>query len=183
MIRAFLAINLDDEVKHQLFRVGTSLKEKLNLSVKWVKESHLHFTLRFLGNIEQKDVENVIQSLTELQYLPAFDLSFTQVIAFPEQKPRIIGMAVKQSDPLGNLVNYLTNQLLKLGFEPEERVFMPHITLGRIAKPRRKGLLQLDNLDFPKKQTVTKVTLFQSEISPEGSIYSVLQQFPLQQIS
>jgi 2'-5' RNA ligase len=182
MIRAFLAISLDDDVKHQLFRVGTSLKEKLNLSVKWVKENHLHLTLRFLGNIEQCDVDTLTNSLSDLESLTSFDLNFSQIIAFPLQKPRVIGMAIKPSENLGELVDFLSNRLLQLGFEPEERTFQPHITLGRIAKPRRKGL-QLNHCEFPKKQAVTSVTLYQSQISPEGSIYSIIHQFPLKNMS
>lgn len=178
MIRAFLAINLDDDVKHQLFKMSSHLKEKLNLSVKWVKENHLHLTLRFLGNIEPPDIAKLSDSLTELERLPAFELAFSEVIAFPQQKPRVIGMAITPSDDLGNLVQYLSNHLVKLGFEAEDRLFLPHITLGRIAKPRRKNLL-LDHPSFPKKQAVTSVTLFQSEITPEGSIYSIIKQFPL----
>ncbi len=178
MIRAFLAINLDDDVKHQLFRVGTSLKEKLNLSVKWVKENHLHLTLRFLGNIEQEELEKLTQSLVALEDLSAFDMSFEQLIAFPQQKPRVIGMAIVPSDNLGRLVASLAEHLQQIGFQPDERIFLPHITLGRIAKPRRKGL-QLENFELPKKQSVNSVALFQSEISPEGSIYSILREFPL----
>lgn len=180
MIRAFFAINLDDEIKHQLFNVGTNLREKLNLSVKWVKENHLHLTLRFLGNIEPNEVTLLASSLTDLESFPAFDLTFSQVIAFPLQKPRIIGMAIEPSNILGKVIDHLSNNLIKLGFKPEERIFLPHITLGRIAKPRRKGL-QLDYSNFPTKQSVNSITLFQSEISPEGSIYSVLHQFPLKQ--
>jgi 2'-5' RNA ligase len=178
MIRAFFAIALDDDIKQQLFTAGTRLKERLNLSVKWVKENHLHLTLRFLGNIEPSQLELLIQDLSGLEELPSFQLSFSDLIAFPQQKPRVIGMGIQESVPLDNLVHCISQNLDELGLDSENRIFLPHITLGRIAKPRRKSL-QLDYLELPKIQHVASVTLFQSQLSPEGSIYSVLHQFPL----
>lgn len=180
MIRAFFAITLDDNIRQQLFKAGTNLKEKLNMSVKWVKENHLHLTLRFIGNIETSQIQPLVTSLKGLEDLPAFPLTFSDIIAFPQQKPRVIGMGIEESDRLNQLVNCITDKLINLGYEPEDRQFLPHITLGRIAKPRRKGLV-FENQDLPKKQIVSTVTLFKSELSPEGSVYSILHEFPLRE--
>jgi RNA 2',3'-cyclic 3'-phosphodiesterase len=177
MLRAFFAIALQDDIRQALLREISYLKENLPISIKWVKKQQLHLTLRFLGSITPNQVDQIINTLT-LGDLPTFNLEFQHLVALPHHKPRIIGMGVRLSEELATLIRYLDETLRDRGFEPESRTFLPHITLGRIAKPKRKSLL-LDKMRVFHPQSVSQITLYESQLSPEGSIYSALCHFPL----
>ncbi len=181
MIRAFFAITLDEEVKQGLLTEISHLKENFPVSIKWVKKHQLHLTLRFLGSVTGSQLDQIINTIV-IDNLPSFNLEFQHLLAFPQHKPRIIGMSVRPNRELSLVVHYLRRVLMPVGFAPEDRAFLPHITLGRITKPRRK-LIMLRPTVTANLQHVSQITLFESQLSPEGSKYSVLQLFPLKTTS
>lgn len=176
--RVFFAITLDDLVKHSISNQIELLKKSCHFQVRWVKDTQLHLTLRFLGNVTQDQIDNFNSYFHDLENAPAFDLELQQVIAFPINKPRVIGIGIRLNECLMNVVDLLEKKLTEFGFEPEQRNFLPHITLGRIAKPRRKSL-PFAEFDLLSKQRVNHITLFKSQLTPDGSIYTVLKEFKL----
>jgi 2'-5' RNA ligase len=90
-------------------------------------------------------------------------------------------MNVRPTKGLSLLVSTLEENLKALGFVLEDRTFLPHITLGRITKSRRKPIM-LQPTITANSQHVSYITLFESQLSPEGSKYSVLQLFPLRAV-
>ncbi|MBU1965455.1 MAG: RNA 2',3'-cyclic phosphodiesterase, partial [Proteobacteria bacterium] len=76
----------------------------------------------------------------------------------------------------------LERALREIGFPPEERPFRPHLTLGRIKSP--KGLTGLTEA-LEKEKTYTAglftasvLSLFQSELTPRGAVYTRLAVYP-----
>ena len=69
------------------------------------------------------------------------------------------------------------------GFQRERRRFHPHITLMRFKKPLRRGLasrwiqahLDFHSAPFP----VAQFALYESELSPQGAIYTKRQVYEL----
>lgn len=176
--RVFFAINLDDSIKHQIHTEIEALKKICNMPIRWVRESQLHLTLRFIADITQNQLADIYHQVHFLEETASFDLKLDKIAIFPSQKPRIIGIKIDLSDELAQLVATLNHQLRGIGLESDERSFLPHITLGRIAKPKRKPIA-LDGLTLPPRQRVNKIILFRSELTPDGSIYSVLKEFKL----
>ena len=70
-----------------------------------------------------------------------------------------------------------------LGFEPEHREFSAHLTLGRIKIPRPDVALTraIDSLKDTAFGTlrVEAIHLFESQLHPEGSIYTKLSSHAL----
>ena len=70
-----------------------------------------------------------------------------------------------------------------IGFTPEERPFRPHLTLGRIRSP--KGLTGLAKVlekgeEYAAGRFIASgLSLFQSELTPRGAVYTRLKWFPL----
>ena len=50
-IRAFLAVDLDDDLKPKINRIIKEFK-KIDTNIKYVDLTNLHFTLKFFGNID-----------------------------------------------------------------------------------------------------------------------------------
>lgn len=176
--RVFFAITLDETVKHSISNQIDLLKKSCNFQVRWVKDAQLHLTLRFLGNISTDQLEQFYLDFEELHETPAFNLELQQIMTLPANKPRVIGIGIRQTDDLSNIISILEKKLINFGFEPEQRQFLPHITLGRIAKPRRKNMPVAD-VNLLSIQRVKHITLFKSQLTPDGSIYTVLKEYKL----
>jgi 2'-5' RNA ligase len=177
-IRIFFAIRLNDILVKNITRYLNHLRKTLTFPIRWARESQLHLTLRFLGSIQPSQLEEIYKVNHILKNFHPFDMTLKEVTAFPTFKPRIIGIKIEPSPELLALTNSLEEYFREIGFEPEERAFLPHITLGRIAKPRKRTVnLQYDYL--PQNQRVEQITLFKSQLTPEGSIYTILQEFTL----
>jgi len=77
---------------------------------------------------------------------------------------------------LAKLAYELGEQLADLGFEKENRKFVPHITLGRVKKKI--------NIEEPLPITksifdINEIGLIKSELRPSGSVYTPLKLFKL----
>ena len=71
--------------------------------------------------------------------------------------------------------------LARVGVEPDQRAFLPHITLARLnrgAGPVGDLLEQSGGLTSTPF-TVDRFALFESDLTPDGSVYSIVERYPL----
>lgn len=184
MMRAFVAVDLSSEVKENLNSLLAQLR-RLKADVKWVKENSLHLTLKFLGEISEKEAAKVVAILEAISsdYAP-FQLSFRSVGQFPEKgSPRVFWVGIEPSPALLYLQERLDIALEKEGFARETRDFHPHLTLGRVKSLRgcelvRRELKKYENCSFGQMEA-NALTLFQSFLRPEGAEYKIIHQVKL----
>ncbi|MBC8228711.1 RNA 2',3'-cyclic phosphodiesterase [bacterium] len=184
-IRTFIAIEIPDEIQAKLVEIQTELA-KFMLRVSWVKQSNIHLTLKFLGDIQANQVESinsVLQSVAE-SHSP-FDMSLAEIGVFPNlRRPRVIWIGItKGAEQATQLAKAVSNSLQPLGFQREKRGFTPHLTLGRIRRPVNlqnvsSKFNQYDNLDIPTLK-IDQIAFIQSQLHPRGSIYTPLRKFAL----
>ncbi len=176
-IRAFIAVNLPDEVKEELDRVSRRLADQIpSKAVRWVKPDRIHLTLRFLGDTPLEKLPAIASNLDLItrQY-PFFKLHLDLVGCFPNHKrPRVIwvGMA-GDTHTLNSLKKGIDGILAPLSWEVEERAFRPHLTLGRVKDSRHMGDVKWDIGVENKSMEVTDVHLIESQLRPSGPIYTV----------
>ena len=72
----------------------------------------------------------------------------------------------------------MTNFVRKCGITPERRRFVPHVTLGRL-KPSAGKTVDFKVMNILLSGIADSVTLFQSELTPDGAIHTALAEFPL----
>ena len=77
----------------------------------------------------------------------------------------------------------IETQLEKIGFQPEDRPFHPHLTLGRMKSSRGKEEL-VGRMERHKEEEfgdfqVERVILFKSDLRPSGPIYTLLKEIKL----
>src|SRR3989339_1184152 len=110
--RIFIAINLPEDMKRELLL----LKEKwAEVPAKWTIEDNLHITLAFLGNVSDKELEEIIQiaEQTTKGYSP-FSFSFTRVQYGPlNDTPRMIWLLGENSQELLELQEGIQELLQK----------------------------------------------------------------------
>jgi 2'-5' RNA ligase len=89
---------------------------------------------------------------------------------------------MKESQALINLYEDIANELVRFGYQKEERGFTPHATIGRVKSNRNVGelLRRLEEFkvaDFPDFE-VQNVILMKSELKPAGAKYYSLAEIP-----
>lgn len=185
-MRAFVAINLPERIKQELVRVQDLFRGS-DVPVRWVRPEGLHITLKFLGEVGEERVAELVRVVKEAgSGVGPFTLELTEVGAFPNARyPRVIWLGIADAGgELRRLQSRIEKGFEALGFEPEGREYAPHLTLGRVVTSRARGQL-IRILHAEKKQhggvfEVTAVDLMHSTLLPTGAEYALLESVPLQ---
>jgi len=179
--RVFIAINLPLEVKNKLISLS---QEWVNLPLRLTKKDSLHLTLIFLGYLTDEQVWQVCQSVKKVASItPIFEIVFDQVCLGPKEKnPRLIWLKGRENPILSHLKQSLEKELsLRVGFSPENRPFLPHITLARL---KQREWRQLKFQPKIKKEVIIKlpvnsIAVMESHLLRDGAEYSVLEEVGL----
>ncbi|MFH0795749.1 MAG: RNA 2',3'-cyclic phosphodiesterase [Candidatus Omnitrophota bacterium] len=155
-------------------------------SLHWVTPENQHFTLRFLGDVEEARhslLINAGQKAAE-KHSP-FSVQISDSGFFPGKgDPRVFWIGVTEgADSLTVLSRVLSDVLKEAGFPPEERPFIPHLTIARIKQKLPEERLQRLVAAWKEKVfvpfTVTEFFLMESKLLPAGLIYRKIEAFPL----
>jgi len=187
-LRAFIAIELDPEIKKFINVFESELKTKSPSGLRWVKVDQLHLTLKFLGDITAPQVEAVSQTINRVVgENHSFQLQVEGTGAFPNwRNPRTLWIGLNKNNELNLLFQQLDVALTSLGFTPEGKPFSPHLTLCRVSDyvdPRMVQPLQKAFEDFHVSSLPTwrikEVVFFKSLLQPGGPVYTPLSRHVL----
>ncbi|MBO3757997.1 MAG: RNA 2',3'-cyclic phosphodiesterase [Candidatus Brockarchaeota archaeon] len=158
------------EVQEEIVSIGCD--------VKLVEEYNFHFSLAFLGEI------NEIQKNEICKFLGTFDKTSTKIRlsgigSFPSSNnPRVIWIGVSDgAELLRENAKKIWPFLEKIGIKIDKR-FEPHLTIARVRSPRNKGklvvkLAELANVDFGEV-LISPIRLKKSTLTYNGPIYETL---------
>ena len=146
----------------------------------WQDEEQLHLTLRYIGEVERWQAEDVASALGSLHAAPV-DLALSGVGWFDQGPRGALFARVAPVDPLAALHKKLDRALVGAGLQPERRAYLLHITLAR----RRSGAI--DPAGWLERRAalatpadrVAAVILYQSHVSKHGSTYEAVASYPL----
>jgi len=185
-MRTFVAIKMGDAVKSKLIPLLERLR-RAEKGVKWVGPEGLHFTLKFLGEVDGErlpEVESVLASAA--RDAKTFTLACTGTGTFPpaSRSARVIWAGIVPEPSLMRLQARLEDDLEVLDFPKERRPFHPHVTLGRVKHPSGLGnrgsqILEKERETFFGETVVEKVTFFRSELKPTGAVYTTISEFEI----
>jgi 2'-5' RNA ligase len=184
-IRVFVAARLPESV---LAAIG-GLQERLaarGFGVRWVVVGNIHLTVKFLGEIDDGQLDGITRVLnrTVCSFAP-FRLTAAGVGVFPRlNRARVIWVGLKgQLAELRALRNAIEGDLEAVGHRRDKRPFTGHLTLGRVKKTIAPSELRtaIDAVgDFASEPfMVDRVVLFRSDLRPSGAAYTELRQFLL----
>jgi 2'-5' RNA ligase len=179
VIRAFVAAELDNQVLDNISKLIEILKPRLP-AVRWTPKTNLHLTLKFLGNIEESQVNPVtVQLRASLKLFPRCTINAKGLGVFPDvRRPKILWVGLS-GDLLAQLAASVEAALVPLGFTSENRVFTPHLTIGRWREGSRPTTKLRQEIESWSRSefgacAVEQIVLFQSVLRPEGASYSEL---------
>ncbi len=185
-IRAFLAMEPSAEVLAAIGRLQEKLKREISGAIRWTRPQSNHLTLKFLGNIDANAVENICAAVKkQAAAVPPLLLKVEKMGVFPDlRKPRVLWVGTTgDSQKLATLQSKLEAELEVLGFPPENRPFRPHLTLGRIKDARAavgiEAAIKKHSGFAAGEFKASELILFQSNLTPQGAIYTKLKTFQL----
>lgn len=184
-VRAFIGCALDLGATRkvvELSRAARSLADAAGWEARWVPAPNLHFTLRFLGDIDQGLVGPVAEAMRSVaRATPALVVGVGGLGAFPDRDaPRVVYADVTRGhEALARLAARLEDALGALGFARAGRPFVGHMTLARVQVSRGSlGAITPPNSDCGAG-TVGAVTLYRSDLFSSGSEHVALARAPL----
>ncbi|MFN2501542.1 MAG: RNA 2',3'-cyclic phosphodiesterase [Pyrinomonadaceae bacterium] len=184
--RLFVAIDFPDSVRRAVTDYISVLREQHGqLRVGWQSPQKLHLTLKFLGNVEERvigDTENTVRSVAD-KY-PVFRGTLEGTGVFPDvRRPRILWLGVGHGkEMISNMGSEIEDKFAAIGFTSEKRAFSPHLTIARIRESDGAVNLATSHLTAGFASTTFNVTalhLYESTLSPAGSVYSPISSFRL----
>jgi len=180
VIRAFIAVDIDRQTVKKISETLVQLKPRVP-GIRWGSFTNFHFTLKFLGDIEETKVNSIADALElELRPFPRFTINAKGLGVFPDiKRPRVLWIGLEGKE-LKDLASKVEKAVEPLGFMPEKRQFQPHLTVGRwrefVDSSRTLGeeLERWKSYEFGES-TVAEVIFFQSVLKPEGAAYHTLK--------
>jgi len=169
-LRLFLALRLPEPVLDALVEWQPAALSGGRL----VPRDNLHVTLAFLGHRPRGELDGILSALRETAAEAA------PIVLGPARyrETRSVGMLVldDRDGHAGVLARDLHGRLERLGvYEPEKRVWLPHLTVLRFRTPPRLRPEPPALEPFSPSDAAA----FLSRLSPSGAQYEVLESFAL----
>jgi len=180
-MRCFIAIAVPEELKEKILEVQNKLKQA-GANLKLVERENLHFTVKFLGEIEENQIKEVKEFLASLEE-KSFEISIKGLGVFPtEDYIKVVWLGVeKNQDVFLNLIKKINKNLDKIRKEKKE--LNTHLTIARVRSAKNKNELKAAVQDLKETEIgemqVNSLKLISSELTPEGPKYTELAEFEL----
>ncbi|MGM0626256.1 MAG: RNA 2',3'-cyclic phosphodiesterase [Bacteroidota bacterium] len=171
--RLFLGIPLDEN--HRSHCQEVSEKNSHVKNIRWTPENNLHITSLFIGDTPESHIPELIRKISLiLEGFEPFSLTAERFVFMPPRKPKMIWLRYQKHPEFSRLSLLLAQEIL--GKDPDHPP-KPHVTLARFKRaPAQK-------ISFPEVEAgsmaVSGISLYQSELKPDGARYKRIESFLL----
>lgn len=172
MIRAFIGIDIPEVIKDKI----SELKKELQIEhIRFVSKENMHITLFFLGDIDQRQVEEVKDVLEKIDRKP-FYASVVGIGTFSIKRPNILFAKISDGNKeISNIYDMLIHRIKEFGIRMDHRAYDPHITIARIPDTREREQIN----EFVNRNSrielgrfeCRSVNLKQSMLTSSGPVY------------
>jgi 2'-5' RNA ligase len=148
---------------------------------RWVEPTDYHVTLRFIGDIGNRQASEIDSLLADVSRGP-LALRISGLGSFGGDKPHSVFATVEPNRALAELQGEVDRLVRACGVEADKRKFQPHVTLARL-----KGASSFDVAEYlslrgwfpPQTFTAHRFVLYSSRDSVGGGPYMVETSYPL----
>ena len=174
MVRAFVALELPAEIQERLKGVQEKLRgcqARLTL----VEPALIHITLKFLGEVAEKDLPLLGDALRSVPFRP-FPVTVGTVTVNNPKRPHTVWCTISDEGLGKELFRNVEDSLEPLGFARETRGFTPHATLARVKVPDPSLFTVIRALDRTTYGDcmIPGMKLKKSTLTPRGPVYEDL---------
>jgi RNA 2',3'-cyclic 3'-phosphodiesterase len=175
-MRAFIAVELPPEIRTALSEIQARLQAHLSSDsrgdseLRWTRPEGIHLTLKFLGEISERQSAEVVKLLRRIAPSGRFTVEIRGYGFFPDRRrPQVLWAGVIAPPALAELARRIDRTTASIGFPTERRTFAPHLTLARFKSPRRQPALEALLGEFREQSVghfeVSEFFLFESRLS------------------
>lgn len=181
--RAFLAVFPPAEVVAHVARDVGALRRRGD-GVGWVRPENVHYTLRFLGDLDGAGLASAGRAAAKAAAdNAAFRVTLGGPGMFPnDRRPRVLWLGATQgAHELVQLATSLEAALAAEGHARDDKAFSPHLTLGRVRDAGDHTIpSRFAGASFPADSfEVRELVLVKSTLDPRGARYEPLERFAL----
>lgn len=176
MHRLFVAIRPPEPIRARLLAAMGGIS-----GARWQREDQIHLTLRFIGEVDRHRAGDVLAALGAIHH-PRFEIAISGIGAFERRgQPDTVWAGVAPHEPLRTLHNKVDQAIARVGIPPDQRAFLPHITLARLKRSsgRVGGLLEQSGGLRSEPFLVDRFALYESKLTPEGAVYTAVETYSL----
>ena len=177
MLRLFVGLGLPDTVRDRLSLVQGGVPD-----ARWMRPETLHLTLRFIGEVDGGTATDLDAALSQTR-AGAFEYWLDGAGSFGSAKrPHSLHVLAARNASLQALHDRVDRAVVKAGLSPDDRKFLPHVTVARLkGAPRVRVERWLESQAALRVGPipVTSFTLFRSHLGREGADYEPLRDYPL----
>ena len=148
----------------------------------WVAEDNIHLTLRFIGEVERWQANDIADALARVRF-PPFEIAIRGTGRFDRKGGGgALWAGIEPKKPGAELAAKVDRACVSAGLEPERRAFHPHVTLARW---RRGGAAAAEAFERRHSDlasapfAVEEFILFESHLSRQGAHYEEAARFGL----
>ena len=178
---AFLGIDLTDDERHALAAALTQANPGKRMPGRKTPAENWHISLRFLGECTEVEAERIMHSLSDTVDVDPTAVWCAGLDAFPRRtKAGVLYASVHDPDgTLDRLAMWCDAAAVTVGFEPEGRPYVPHLTLSRARPPVDVSHSFPSWNDFRVRVGVHTITLFRTRRTRVGIRYDTVDTLPL----
>ena len=176
--RLFLAVSLPMDLKRELFGIQKEINNQLEEDFveakvfKWVMMENLHLTLKFIGEVGEKQISEIINNVEQITKNQKSFIIKTKEVCYNDIKkcPCLIWLTTEKNKDLENLAKKF-----------DEKKFLGHITLARIKEwafkkieiEERPSVIQ----EIKREISVKSIELMESVLKKTGYEYRIIKSF------
>ncbi len=180
-VRTFISLNISETVKGKLALVQRDLTGLLSdYRVKWENPKKFHLTLRFLGDLNSAEINDLAKDLSRIKAGFEHIVYFTESIGFfPNARyPNVVFVdLVEKGSSCEPLVDKIDKTIAEYGITPDKK-FVPHVTMGRFRRDRRLALTGGIKVEVPKMEIMFEnFHLMKSVPVDSGTVYEEIKNF------
>ena len=181
-LRLFVALELPEDARGALVRWRESVAADALAretaapaapGLRMIASEYLHATLCFIGWRDADVLPAVVDACDTLSARRAPQLRLDRALWLPRRRPRVLAVQLSGDDELAQIQSQLSLALSDVGYVPEKRPYLPHVTVARVragARPRPVELPAPPAVRFE----APRVTLYRSLLGAGGARYEPL---------
>lgn len=144
-MRVYIAIDFENNVKNYFYKVASDIKSYC-IKGSFTEKNNFHLTIRFIGEADDFQIDKIKEVIDKavLKVSP-FKLLISNLGIFKRKNTNILWIGIEQDEVLSKLHKELSTLLKESKISFYDKLFMPHITLGRRVLFEDDSI-ELDNL-------------------------------------
>lgn len=176
MHRLFVAVRPPRAVRERLLDMMGGVP-----GARWQSDDQLHLTLRFIGDVDRHQAEDVVAALASVHASP-FDIALQGAGHFGQgSRAGALWIGVTPHAPLAALHKKVDQACRRASLAPEGRAYVPHITVARLGRGAGpvEPFLGIATATASGPFSVESFGLYESILGSEGATYELAERYPL----